>query len=732
MARLHRRPGHGKLAPLGANPIGLYLALSCGDFVVKHLVAAWIVLCAPILVLGQSPADLAKTASVIEACQNPDGGFGATKGAKSSLGSTSSAIRVLKSVGGTIPDVTACRAYVKSCFDPASGGFAAEPGGKPGGCGVTASGLMAVGELGNASDEIVKGGIRFFSTEAKTFEDVRIAVAGLEAVKSPSPDFAKWTELVNEGRNEDGTWGKGGDRARSTGSRVAALLRMGREISKRDAAVAALKADQRPDGGWSRDGSTSDLETTYRVMRSFFMMKETPNLDALRAYLAKHRNEDGTYASKLDAKDSGGTYFVTTIERWVRLLGGEPAFVETAGWTPLFDGKSLDGWEGDTSLWSAKDGMIVGTSPGLKHNDFLSTKGTYGDFVLKFTFRMTGDPNANSGVQFRSVRVPGHEMSGYQADIGQGYWGCLYDESRRNKVLVEASEKAKATIKRDGWNHYVLRCMGDHITLTLNGVTSVDYVEKDPNIAKDGKIAVQIHAGGPMKIEFKDLYIQPLPTPQADDSDDPGFHLRSLKEGGRKYAIFLPDGFDASKTYPAILFLHGSGERGKDGVIQTQAGIGPALLKDPKRFPAIVVLPQAEKTWAADSDDIKAALAALDEVSARYKVDPKRVYLTGLSMGGAGSWGLAAMSPDRFAAVVPVCGFGEPKIAESLKSIPIWTIFGDDDSAFIVSRSRTLFDAVKAAGGSPKLTEYRGVGHNSWDRAYADPKVTEWMFAQHR
>ena len=104
-------------------------------------------------------------------------------------------------------------------------------------------------------------------------------------------------------------------------------------------------------------------------------------------------------------------------------------------------------------------------------------------------------------------------MSGYQADIGEGYWGCLYDESRRNRVLVQASPKALEALNKTGWNQYVIRAMGDQITLSLNGVTSVDYREADPEIARDGKIAVQIHAGGPMEVQFKDILIQALPDP---------------------------------------------------------------------------------------------------------------------------------------------------------------------------------------------------------------------------
>jgi hypothetical protein len=177
---------------------------------------------------------------------------------------------------------------------------------------------------------------------------------------------------------------------------------------------------------------------------------------------------------------------------------------------PLFSGKDLNGWEGDTQLWSARDGNLVGTSPGLNHNEFLATTQSYRNFILSLRFRLK-DGVGNSGVQFRSVRVPGTEMSGYQADIGENYWGCLYDESRRNKVLLKASSEALEILKKNDWNHYVLCAMGDRITLYLNGVPSVVYSEEDPGIARDGLIAVQIHGGGPMEVQFKDLKIRRLP-----------------------------------------------------------------------------------------------------------------------------------------------------------------------------------------------------------------------------
>jgi acetyl esterase/lipase len=682
---------------------------------------------------GQTPAELAQSAKYVAAFQNPDGGFAGAVGGKSSLGATSSALKNLKHSGGSVPDVLKCIAFVESCYDAASGGFSSQPGGKPE-VGTTASGLMAVGELKLDPKPFLKS-IEYFSTHAKSFEEVRIAVAGLEAIKTTSPDFTRWTEQVNTGRNADGTWGEGVTKAKDTGGKAVALLRMGVTLDRREAILAALREAQREDGGWSQDGAKSDLGTSYRIMRCFAMLKEKPDLARLRGWIAKHRQSDGGYSSAPGgAADSGGTYTCLIMLYWARLLDGEPAITETIGFTPLFNGKDLYGWEGDTGLWSAKDGKIVGTSPGLKHNDFLATKASYGDFILKLTFRLNGDNSANSGVQFRSVRVPGHEMSGYQADVGQGYWGCLYDESRRNKVLVQAAPKAVESIRKDGWNTYVIRAMGDKITLTLNGETSVTYTEPDASIARSGKIALQIHAGNALTVEFKDILIQPLPVPKVDASTTPGFHLRTIKtsSGERKYGLYLPKGYDPETSYPVVLFLHGSGERGTDGITPSQVGLGPAIARRPEDFPAIAVFPQAKSGWGADSDDARAALAALDEMIGAYKVDKDRVVLTGISMGGAGTWSIATAEPARFSAIVEICGRGKPESAATLKRLPTWVVCGDEDRMPTVENARVMTKALKAAGGNVRLTEYRSVGHNSWDRAYNDLVLLDWMLAQSR
>jgi poly(3-hydroxybutyrate) depolymerase/prenyltransferase beta subunit len=673
------------------------------------------------------------TARYLAAFQNRDGGFGARAGDRSSLPATSTAVRTLKNVGGSIPDVLACLDYLRSCSDKASGGFAPTPGGAPD-VRTTAVALMAVADMKIASDEMISGAIGYFGKNVQSFEDIRIAVAGLEAVEKPSPDFARWAAQVEKDRNPDGTWGQGPGRFRDTAGAAVALLRMGVTLKKKDAVLAALRAGQRPDGAWSKTDGGSDLEATYRIMRAFFMLKEAPDLDKLRGFIARCRQSDGSYAVQPGAAaDPTGTYYATTILRWVRLLGGEPGLVETTGFFPLFNGKDLTGWDGDTALWSVRDGQLMGTSRGLKYNDFLATEREYGDFLLKLTFRLAGG-QGNSGVQFRSDRLPPHEMIGYQADVGQGYWGCLYDEQRRKRVLVQASEAAQKALQPAAWNHYEVRAMGPKVRLALNGKMSVDYTEPDAAIKREGKVAVQMHSGGPMEIVFKDLWIQPLPRPTTEDLDKPGFHLRTVKTpaGERKYSVFLPSSYDGRRSFPVALFLHGSGERGNDGVTSAQVGLGAAIFGHPDDYPLIGIFPQAEKTWKAGSDDAKAALAALDDVLATYKADRNKVILTGLSMGGAGAWSLAMANPDRFSALVPVCGRGDEANAAVLKGLPVWAFVGDADSNATVLNTRAMVLALRAAGGMARETEYRGVGHNSWDRAYNDPALIAWMLERGR
>jgi predicted peptidase len=200
------------------------------------------------------------------------------------------------------------------------------------------------------------------------------------------------------------------------------------------------------------------------------------------------------------------------------------------------------------------------------------------------------------------------------------------------------------------------------------------------------------------------------------------------------YVVYVPRDYSRKKQWPVILFLHGSGERGDNGLAQTQVGIGKALRVHPERFPCLVVMPQAplEGGWSGAPSEL--ALKALDAVVQKYRGDGSRLYLTGLSMGGFGAFEIVAARPERFAAVVPICGGGEPgKMARALKSLPIWVFHGGADEVVPPQRSREMVAAIQAAGNRTiRYTEYPDAGHNSWDAAYADPELIAWLLAQRR
>jgi hypothetical protein len=183
---------------------------------------------------------------------------------------------------------------------------------------------------------------------------------------------------------------------------------------------------------------------------------------------------------------------------------------------PLFDGKTFQGWEGDTNKsFRIQDGAIVAGTLAAKipRNEFLCTTRNYTNFVLTLKFKLLGGEGANAGVQIRTKRIPNHhEVSGYQADMGDpAWWGCLYDESRRNKILAKSDiEKVNKVLKRDDWNEYKIKCEGKRIQLWINGLQTVDYTETEPNIDESGVIAVQIHSGPPSEAWYKEIVIEEL------------------------------------------------------------------------------------------------------------------------------------------------------------------------------------------------------------------------------
>ena len=191
------------------------------------------------------------------------------------------------------------------------------------------------------------------------------------------------------------------------------------------------------------------------------------------------------------------------------LLARPALTADDEGFKPLFDGKTLDGWvtPEDKTLFSVEDGQIVGrTKVGqLKKNEFLATPRPYGDFTLKASVKLSG---GNSGIQFRSDREPNGRVSGPQADAAEGYWGLFYEENRRGILERYPEDKAKALARSGGWNDFVITAKGDHVTIELNGTKVID--RTDDKFQRSGIIALQIHAGPPMEVRFKDIAIKTL------------------------------------------------------------------------------------------------------------------------------------------------------------------------------------------------------------------------------
>jgi len=210
-----------------------------------------------------------------------------------------------------------------------------------------------------------------------------------------------------------------------------------------------------------------------------------------------------------------------------------------------------------------------------------------------------------------------------------------------------------------------------------------------------------------------------------------GFVNKVMQVDGvsHNYAVYVPRDYTPGRAWPMVVFLHGIGERGSDGLLQTEVGIGRAIRRHPERFPCIVVMPQCPDTvfWDKATGLIDTAMA---DTRAAYNIDPKRIYLTGLSLGGFATWIYGAHHADLFAALIPICGGGNPGDAGVLATLPIWAFHGTDDTAVPVLKTRIMVEALKKAGGNIKYTEYPGVEHNSWDPAYDDPETMKWLLQQ--
>lgn len=235
-------------------------------------------------------------------------------------------------------------------------------------------------------------------------------------------------------------------------------------------------------------------------------------------------------------------------------------------------------------------------------------------------------------------------------------------------------------------------------------------------------------------------------------SPETGFLNRSLTIGGVTcpYQVYVPRDYDPGRTWPIILFLHGAGERGSNGSSQTQEGLGMALRRWPERWPAICVFPQAPEGTNWHGAQGRMAMAALEAAEQEFRTDPDRVYLTGLSMGGNGTWYLGWKHPERFAAMVAICGFLEfapdryplftppgcadpyREVAGRIAGLPVWIVHGDADPVVPVEQSRRMYAALVEAGAEVRYVEVPGEGHGSWNPGYADEDLPRWLFGRAR
>lgn len=241
-------------------------------------------------------------------------------------------------------------------------------------------------------------------------------------------------------------------------------------------------------------------------------------------------------------------------------------------------------------------------------------------------------------------------------------------------------------------------------------------------------------------------------------AQETGFQQRNLELGGydRYYQIFVPPNYDETKKWPIILFLHGAGEQGWDGYDQTTVGLGQAIRRNTENFPAIIIFPQSRPPLGWVDEDAEFAMRTLEAAEKEFSTDENRVYLTGLSNGGYGSWRLAYKYPERFAAALIVCGFlsdderyysdvpiprFNPAIettsknlhealAKKIAHLPVWIFHGDDDNVIDVDGSRKIYQELKLRGAPAKYTELPGFGHNTWDVAYRSEAPIKWLFEQ--
>lgn len=215
-----------------------------------------------------------------------------------------------------------------------------------------------------------------------------------------------------------------------------------------------------------------------------------------------------------------------------------------------------------------------------------------------------------------------------------------------------------------------------------------------------------------------------------------GFIMKTIEVGKDpvKYVVYVPPTYDPAKVMPAIVFLNGAGECGTDGLKQIAQGIGTSIQFNIDKWPFLVIFPQKQDVRHAWEDEDAMVMAILDQTRKEYSIDNTRLYLTGISQGGHGTWTIGAKHSDIWAAIAPVCGWADEATAKKLAEVkmPIWNFHGDADQAVNIQSSLDMEKWIKAAGGEIKMSIYPGVNHNSWDKAYREENLNGWFLEHHK
>lgn len=462
-----------------------------------------------------------------------------------------------------------------------------------------------------------------------------------------------------------------------------------------------------PGDGWDKEGPSRTDDVKAEEGKVTF--KSDEGIAVVENGQAKIFTPDGTEIGTLKR-----------IERKSPTLGKEPPQNAIV----LFDGSSVDNWEyrGKPARMT-EDGLLM---QGAASKQRFGSHHLHVEFLLPYKPNDRGQKRGNSGIylqgRYEVQMLDSFGLSGENNECGGIYSIKKPDQNmcfppmqwQTYDIDFHQAKFENGKKIRNAW-----------MTVRHNGVVIHDHVElpKKTTAAplnegqEPGFVFLQDH-GNPVR--YRNIWVEPLQQTAEKETLE--------GDNDVSYWLGLPKGYGFSeKKWPLLLFLHGSGERGNN-LEKVKVHGPPKLLRMGQQIPAIVVSPQCKSGQRWNAEELS---GLLDKIESKYVVDKDRIYVTGLSMGGYGTWALAAHSPERFAAIAPVCGGGTKEMAKSIGSkIPTWVFHGDNDRVVPLSKSKVLVDEMKAMGVDVKFTIYPGVGHDSWTATYDDPELWKWMMSQ--